>query len=221
MGKTAVIIGMGQFPRKEYPHYLIDHADYIVCCDKAAEVYEKYALAHGSTRLPDAIIGDFDSISAKARKKYEDLIIALPEDQDTNDQTKAFNYVMDHCEGVSDIYFIGSTGKREDHTIGNISLLMEYARERDLDALDVKLCMVSDYSIIFPVTDSVDLDCGVGRRVSIFSPDNSLQICSKGLRWKTDDVHFDNWWKATLNVATEDTVSLKFSHKSIALVMMD
>ncbi len=212
---------MGQFPRKEYPLYLIRNADYIVCCDEAAEVYLKHAAAWGSDRMPDAVVGDMDSLSAKTRLKCKDILVAKPEDQDTNDQTKAFNYVMDHCEGVSDIYFIAATGKREDHTIGNISLLMEYCRERDLDALDVKLCMVSDYSIIFPITDSIDLDCGVGRRVSIFSPDNSLQICSKGLKWATDNVHFDNWWKATLNIATDDTVSLKFSHKSIALIMMD
>ena len=64
-------------------------------------------------------------------------------------------------------------------------------------------------------------DCGIGRQISIFSPDNSLRIKSSGLAWKTDEVVFDNWWKATLNRATQDRVRLEFSHRSIALVMMN
>ncbi len=222
MGKLAVIIGNGEFPKKEYPLYVLDHADWIVCCDGALRQYLRYAKSKGQAfRRPDAIVGDMDSLSAALRREYAGLIVSEAEDQDTNDQSKAFNYVMDHLKGVSEIVFLAATGKREDHTIGNVSLMMEYCRERDLDALGVHLQMISDYSIIFPVTDSIDLDCGIGRRVSIFSPDNSLQICSKGLQWQTDGVKFDNWWKATLNRATADTVSLKFSHKSIALIMMD
>ena len=49
----------------------------------------------------------------------------------------------------------------------------------------------------------------------------ALKIKSEGLRWKTDDVVFDNWWKATLNKATQDTVRLEFNHKSIALIALN
>ena len=81
--------------------------------------------------------------------------------------------------------------------------------------------MVSDHCTAFAVTDSMDIHCGEGRSFSLFSPDNSLKIKSTGLQWKTDDVVFDNWWKATLNRASEDTVHLEYSHKSIALVILD
>ena len=63
--------------------------------------------------------------------------------------------------------------------------------------------------------------CGTGRRISIFSPDNSLKIKSEGLVWPTDDVVFDNWWKGTLNKAGQDKVRLEFSHKSIALIALN
>jgi thiamine pyrophosphokinase len=65
------------------------------------------------------------------------------------------------------------------------------------------------------------MDCGTGRRVSIFSPDNSLRIHSEGLEWPLDNVVFDNWWKATLNRACDDRVRLEFNHKSIALIILD
>ena len=57
--------------------------------------------------------------------------------------------------------------------------------------------------------------------MSLFSPDNSLTIKSEGLQWPTDAVVFDNWWPATLNRATEDVVKLTFSHRSLALAVLD
>ena len=81
--------------------------------------------------------------------------------------------------------------------------------------------MVSDYSTAFTVTDTCDLILGKGRRISIFSPDNSLNIKSQGLVWPTDEVVFDNWWPATLNRTSEDVVHLEFSHKSLVLIITD
>ena len=154
------------------------------------------------------------------QKKYADIIVKESE-QEHNDQTKAFRWALENLEDISTITIIGATGQREDHTIGNISLLMEYARTYDLEAMDIQLQMITDHAVIFAATDSFEFDCGIGRQISIFSPDNSLRIKSSGLAWKTDDVIFDNWWKATLNKASHDTVKLSFSHKSIALVVLD
>lgn len=221
MGKSAVIIGDGQFPKKEYPIYLIRNADYIVCCDGALSKYLRHSRKiFGDIKAPDAVIGDMDSLPQSLKETYKGLLVNIPE-QETNDQTKAFHYVADNFSDVSEIHFIGATGLREDHTIGNISLLMEYARERNLDAMGITIDMVSDYSIMFPVTDTVELQCGTGRSISIVSPDNSLRICSEGLVWPTDNVIFDNLWKATLNKAEKDTVKLTFSHKSIAIVLLN
>lgn len=220
MNRSAVIIGNGDFPKKEYPLYLLSRADYIVCCDGALDRYLRYTRDHSMTRLPDAVIGDMDSISASSRKKYAHLAVKV-DDQETNDQTKAFDYVIRTFKDVSEIIFLAATGKREDHTLGNMSLLMEYVRRDDVKASGIHIEMVSDYSTIIPVTDSTELDCGQGRSISIISPDSSLRIRSKGLQWPTDNVIFDNWWKATLNRASEDTVKLTFSHPSAALVIMD
>ncbi len=221
MGKIAVILGNGDFPRKEYPLYLLGAADYVVCCDGAFGAYLRWMKRSGSDRLPNAVVGDLDSAPVALRKKYGHLMVHITE-QDDNDQTKTFNHVLDNYPDVSEIVFLGGTGKREDHTLGNMSLLMEYARTREeVTSGEVKIQMISDYSTIFPITDSIDIDCGIGRRISLFSPDNSLKISSEGLEWPTDEVVFDNWWKATLNRATADTVRLKFSHPSIALIVMD
>lgn len=219
--KSAVIICNGDFPRKEYPRYLIKTADHIVCCDAALQTFLRHSKKiFGQERIPDAVIGDMDSLPGTYREKYREIITSDP-DQETNDMTKAFRYVISGFRDISEIHILGATGKRADHTVGNLSLLMEYARTYDLEALGIKVDMVYDYGSAFAVTDSMELHCGEGRQISIFSPDSTLNIKSEGLVWPTDGVVFDNWWKATLNRSSEDIVRLRFSHKSVALVIMD
>ena len=221
MLKTVVIICDGRFPKSDYPRYLIKSADFIVCCDGAMQKFLRNSESiFGEKRLPDIVVGDMDSLSPSLLKKYSDIVVQIDE-QEHNDQTKAFRWAIENVPGISQIYILGATGEREDHTIGNISLLMEYARMYNLAEMGINVEMVSDHATIFAATDTFEMDCGEGRRVSIFSPDNSLKIKSEGLEWPTDDVVFDNWWKATLNRASQDHVRLEFSHKSIALIMMD
>ena len=257
MTRTAVIIAAGDFPTKPYPLYLLQAADIIVCCDSAfAKYLRRMHRIFGGERLPDVVIGDMDSLSKPLRLAYADIIVHETE-QDHNDQTKAVRYVLGHYPDVTEIHILGATGLRADHTIGNLSLLMEYPRmfadtsilrskdvegqylqqeqapasrslqtafpstSSDTPDFGVKIDIVSDYGTAFAVLDSTELHVGAGRRFSLFSPDNSLRIRSEGLQWPTDDVVFDNWWKATLNRTTEDVVRLTFSHPSRALIILD
>ena len=112
------------------------------------------------------------------------------------------------------------------------SHLMEYAKElnglkeRELLAgveipheLDVD--MSSDWTTSFAICSSTSFFVGNGREISIFSPDNTLTIKSEGLKWQTSGVVFDNWWKATLNVADKDEVKLELSHPAPVLIIMN
>lgn len=221
---TAVIVGNGQFPKKEYPLYLLESADYVVCCDGALDTYLRH-FRNRTLRRPDVVIGDMDSLSKKAAAKFSDIAVGI-EEQETNDQSKAFHYILEHFPDVDTIHILGATGKREDHTIGNLSLLMEYARELGgqggaAGGREVFVDIVSDWSSAFAITDTSDLNIGEGRSISIICPDNSLKIKSKGLVWPTDNVIFDNLWKATLNRAATDCIRLEFSHPSIALIILN
>ena len=221
MLKNVVIICDGTFPKSEFPRYLIRTADFVICCDGALQKFLRHSRnIFGETKLPDLVIGDMDSLSASMKRKYSDIIIQVDE-QEHNDQTKAFRWALENISDIEHIYILGATGEREDHTIGNVSLLMEYARTFDLVGMDIEVEMITDRATIFAVTDTFEMDCGIGRSVSIFSPDNSLKIHSEGLEWPLDNVVFDNWWKATLNKASADRVRLEFNHTSIVLIMLD
>lgn len=219
MHSNVVIICDGKFPKTEYPRYLIRSADFIICCDGALRKFMRNSTAvFGEERLPDLVIGDMDTLPMSMQKKYSDIIIKENE-QEHNDQTKAVRWALNNLCGIESIHILGATGGRTDHTIGNVSLLMEYTRLFDLDGISIE--MVSDNGTIFPINDTIEFECGPGRSVSIFTPDNSLKIRSEGLEYPTDDVVFDNWWKATLNRSIADNVRLELSHRSMALIILD
>ena len=211
---SIVILCDGLFPSEPYPLYLLDSAEGVVCCDGALINY----LARYPDRRPLAVVGDMDSLSAERQNAFRDILVTVAE-QDDNDMTKAMSWVLREHPEVQDIVILGATGLREDHTIGNLGLLMEYTRLFDLGGR--KVSIVSDFGTAFAVTGSCDLHLGEGRRFSFFTADNSLKVTSEGLQWPLDDVVFDAWWKATLNRTTEPIVSLHFHHPSAALVMVD
>lgn len=229
---TLAIICNGEFPKKEFQLYLIRTADYIVCCDGAAVTFIRMSdKIFGHPRLPDAIIGDLDSLPETFKKKYADLIVHNPE-QDYNDLNKAFRYALTHFRDIDTVHILGAGGKREDHTIGNLSYLMEYAKElgglkekQMLSGIDIpeglQIDMVSDWTTSFAITETTSFFVGEGREISILSPDNSLNIKSEGLKWQTSSVIFDNWWKATLNIAETDEVKLTLNHPAPVLIILD
>lgn len=211
---SIIILCNGAFPTEPYPLFLLDSAEGVVCCDGALAKW----LSHNPDATPLAVVGDMDSLEPELRERYSSALVQVTE-QDYNDLTKAMRWVLSEHPEVQDIVILGATGLREDHTIGNLGLLMEYTRMFDLG--ERKLSLVSDYGTAFAITDSCDLHLGEGRRFSLFSADNSLHITSEGLEWPLDSVVFDAWWKATLNRTTEPIVSLHFNHPSAALVMVD
>ena len=211
---SIVILCNGAFPTEPFPLFLLDSAEGVVCCDGALVKL----LEHNPSARPLAVVGDLDSLPEELKSRFSDVLFHEAE-QDDNDQTKALRWVLQNHPEVSEIVFLGATGLREDHTVGNLGLLMDYPRQFDLG--ERKLSMVSDFGTAFVVTDSGDLHLGEGRRISLFSADNSLRITSEGLEWPLDEVVFNAWWKATLNRTSAPIVSLHFNHPSAVLVMVD
>ena len=186
----AVIIGGGEYPTAEQPLRVINDAHYVVCCDGAAD--EHITRGH----IPDAIVGDGDSISAENKTKFQHLLHIITE-QESNDQTKAVRYLME--QGKRKIAITGATGKREDHTIGNISLLIEYMRA------GADVFSFTDHGIFIPCRDITTHKCRKGQQVSIFNI-TAKNMSAEGLLYPIYD--FTNWWQGTLNECTEDCFTI-------------
>lgn len=194
-GSYTVIVADGTFPTHDIPLEYLKNAKRIICCDGSAQ----NLLLTGMQ--PDAIVGDMDSLNDELANRFADRIY-LDENQDTNDLTKAVSWCRDM--GYKDIVIVGATGKREDHTLGNISLLAEYIRS-------VNVIMVTETGILRPLLKSSAISCFAGQQVSIFSIDPETEVTSFGLRYPLKKTKILNWWNATLNETLGDSFSLEFS----------
>ena len=187
----AVILANGDYPSNEKPLQILEEAPFVVCCDGGANEY----IAKG--HLPNIIIGDGDSLSEENRLKHVSLLHHIP-DQETNDQTKAVQYLL--AQGKRKIAIVGATGKREDHTIGNVSLLMEYMR------MGAVVRSYTDYGVFIPCKDTCTFNCNIGQQVSIFNF-TAKNLQSEGLAYPIYD--FTSWWQGTLNECTDTSFTIK------------
>jgi thiamine pyrophosphokinase len=198
----CVVVANGDFPTKGSE--LLAKTKHIIACDGAVQHLHKNGFK------PDAIIGDMDSIPTELRNLYADRLLAITE-QDTNDLTKAAIYARE--SGYKSVLIIGATGKREDHTLGNISLLARYAAWFD------NVEMISDYGRFTPLRKSAILTSTAGQQVSIFVPDNHTRITTKGLKWDVTDRVFSSWWQGTLNEASGEEFCIIFSEPEMPLII--
>ncbi len=184
----VVILAEGDYPTHELPLSILNSCNKVICCDGAANTYINIG------KLPLATIGDGDSINEDLKSKLNFIFVP---DQETNDLTKAINYAKDL--GYKNIAILGATGKRECHTIGNISLLMEYKK------MGLNVTMFTDYCSIFPCKDYICIDSKVGQQISIINF-GATNLTSEGLRYPIYD--FTALWQGTLNECTSEKCSM-------------
>ena len=177
----------GEFPRKGGAAWkLLAAATRVVACDSAADAYRRVL-----RKWPDVIVGDLDSFSGTSCC----CTLVVSPDQNTNDLEKAIKYCAAH--GWRKPVIVGATGKREDHTLGNVFRALAYGCE-----------IVTDTGRFIPVRGKATLKVAKGAAVSIFAPDSKTRMTSKGLEWPLNDVKFRNLYCATLNRATGSRVAL-------------
>lgn len=194
----TVIIANGEFPTHTYPLSCISSAAYIISLDGSLDTTLKNNIT------PDVVIGDFDSISDALKEQYKEILRTFT-DQDTNDLTKAVNYCIK--KKIKKVKIVAATGKREDHTLGNISLLLEYMH-------DVEVEMITDYGIFTPITYTTEFESTKGQQVSIFNIDGN-PITSHNLKYPLKNLVLDNLWKGTLNESLGNSFTIETSGRTI------
>jgi len=199
----TVILANGTFPTHPVPVAQLREAGLIVCCDGAAEKL----VANGLK--PGIIIGDLDSVSPELRERYRSILVQ-DSDQETNDLTKAVKWCV--TQGIREVVILGATGIREDHTLGNISLLADYSSK--IDAV-----MLTDTGSFRVYDQSVTIASHPGQQVSLFSIDPSLKVTSTGLKYPLNNLTLHSWWRGTLNEAKSDNVILVFEGGNLIVFM--
>ncbi|MBR1410063.1 MAG: thiamine diphosphokinase [Prevotella sp.] len=169
-----VILANGAFPTHPVPLSILNRAKHVIACDGAVSHYPQ----------ADIVIGDGDSVPDVCRGKFIQI-----DEQEDNDLTKATLYCM--RKGWQRIAYLGCTGLREDHTLGNIALLMRYYREMGISGT-----MFTDHGFFTPSQGDRTFQSLSGQQVSIFNF-GSTRIQSERLKWNS--YAYKEWWQGTLN----------------------
>ena len=189
----AVILADGDFPTNAIPLGILNKANYLVCCDGAGAK----AIEHGI--MPTAVVGDGDSLPQSVREILGERLHIVNE-QDYNDLTKATRFVLANIPDAKNMAYLATTGKREDHTLGNISLMAFYAEE-----FGITPTLVTDHGSFSVACGNQKFESFEGQQVSIFNLSCSL-LSGTGFRWQP--YAYKMLWQGTLNEAVGNEVEI-------------
>ena len=212
--KHIVILAAGDFPTHEVPLRTLRDADFVVCCDSA---YGNLKAAAPAIAASAVVIGDGDSLPEADKMALGDRWIHVAE-QDYNDLHKAMAFATSRFSILNSQFLIlGATGRREDHTIGNIGYLATFAGE--YPCIDME--MLSDYGRFTLCAGIRSYATFARQQVSLFSLDPRTVIYASGLRFPVEGLHFDRWWQGTLNEALGERVEVRSDAPVIVFLTYD
>ena len=205
--KHIIILAAGDFPTHPVPLRALREADFVVCCDSAYRQWKEES-GKRKEKIPFVVVGDGDSLPEADKHALGDHWVQVDE-QDYNDLHKAMAYVMNGKwkaeSGKWKVTILGATGRREDHTLGNIAYLVAFAEE--YPGADIE--MLTDYGRFTAMTGRRTFATFPRQQVSILSMTPDQPIYGQGLRWPLDGFHARRWWQATLNEALGPEVTLQ------------
>lgn len=158
----------------EWGRRALQEADYLICADGGAN----HALQAG--RMPDRLIGDLDSVSAEVLKRCEDagcLINRYPGEKDQTDLELALRTAEEQAglAGERDIWLYGATGKQIDHLLGNLALLLAYARK------GYRIRMLDPEQEIWVLRSRERIRGTAGQRLSLLALSEQAVVTAEGL----------------------------------------
>ena len=130
---------------------------------------------HAQGFVPEAVIGDMDSLSEDARAAFADILHPITE-QDSTDFDKALRNIAAPL-----VLALGMAGGRFDHELAAMHVLLAYPERRCV--------VVGAESIVCLCPSDLSLDLVPGTLVSLF-PFAEAKMHSRGLRWATEGVGF-------------------------------
>lgn len=188
----AIIIAGGTPPSKELFIQELSEPSVLICADRGADCAFKYNI------VPDYLLGDFDSIDKKILdffSKQKCTIDYFSKDKDYTDTELALIKAKELK--VSKITFLGCTGSRLDHTLGNLGLLLKCLKN------NIEAYIKDDNNTICIVNKSIQLKGKTGENFSLLAYDTPVTgLTIEGAKY--------NLYNYDLNIGDGLTISNEF-----------
>jgi thiamine pyrophosphokinase len=198
--KPYAIIVLNQPINKNALNAIIGCASLLVCADAGADrlLHYEHTTDKSKHRLPDAIVGDLDSLSDRAKNHYESQGVQVIQDPDqySTDFTKCLKWVRTAVRQRSeedgqremDVVVLGGLGGRVDQGFSQIHHL--YMAENDAELLRGSIYLLSEQSLSFVLgndSNLIHLEPGYfAENVGILPVLGRAFITTKGLEWDVE-----------------------------------
>lgn len=153
---------------------------------------------------PEAVIGDFDSISAAARQRLAGRLFPIAE-QESTDFDKALRSIK-----APFVLGLGFAGARVDHGLAVLSSLVRHA--------DRHCFILGPQDVTFLAPADLALDLPMGSRLSLF-PMGAVHGSSEGLRWPIDGLDFAPDAMIGTSNAVTGPVRLRFDAPKMLVIL--
>jgi len=155
--------------------------------------------------MPDAVIGDMDSLSLAARRMIPDERIHHIPEQDSTDFGKCLASI-----DAPLILGVGFLGARADHMLAALNALICQTRKRCV--------LIGAEDVIFAAPPDLSLDLREGCRLSLF-PMTQVTGRSSGLHWPIDGIAFSPCGRVGTSNRATGPVHLSFDSPGMAVIL--
>lgn len=163
-------------------------------------------LARAGGLMPDAVIGDMDSLGADDRAAIDPARLHHDRDQETTDFDKALGAIRAPL-----VVGVGFTGGRIDHQLAAMTGLALQPEQRCV--------LVGPEDVICLCPPDLSLDLATGGRLSLY-PLAEVRGQSQGLEWPIDGLDFRPDGRiGTSNRVADGPVRLRISGPSMLLIL--
>ncbi|MCR9157393.1 MAG: thiamine diphosphokinase [Rhodobacteraceae bacterium] len=178
---------------------LLDEVSTVVAADSGAD----WVRAVG--RLPDALIGDLDSVSEATREAMPSGAVHWIAEQDSTDFDKAIRSISAPL-----IVGIGFLGGQVDHLLSAMTVLSRYP--------DRAIVLVGRKDVVAHLPTRIDLPLQRGTRVSLY-PMRPVCGTSKGLHWPIDGLTLSPDKRVGTSNKADGPVSLKIEGPGLLIIL--
>lgn len=200
----AIVFCDGDIPPQSFFQQYLQSADLVIAADGGANHAKQLGI------IADFIVGDLDSYIPSGDETSE---IIKEIDQETNDLEKALNLALK--KNADEVVVVGATGQRLDHTLKNLSVLLQFHPRF------TSILFIDRYCTIELIESPFCQDYKTGTSLSLYPLSGAVEgITTKGLKYPLRNGTLQNGVQdGSSNKTVKKTVEIVFKKGDLLLIV--